>query len=247
MSDNKTSGVFFDENTSGKEESMTKDNNETTWVFSNDTFALENSVEENSTNLAEENLSKSEDTLSPTGNFFDWMKSFIFSLTAVIFIFTLLFRGVTVNGDSMLPTLENNEYLIISDLIYTPKTGDIVVVQVPDYKNGAEPLIKRIIATEGQEVKINFNTWQVFVDGKELEENYIFNEYPAPMNPEDMRPDENGEVTFTVEKNHVFLMGDHRNDSLDSRSNVVGQVNERYIMGRVILRVTPFSKLGKVD
>ena len=147
----------------------------------------------------------------------------------------------------MLPTLENGQYLIISDLLYTPKNGDIVVVQAPDYKEGKEPLIKRVIATEGQEVKINFLTWQVFIDGVELNETYILKDDYTTMNCEDMRPDENGEVKFTVEEGCVFLMGDHRNDSLDSRSEMIGQIDERYIMGRVILRVTPFSKLGKVD
>jgi len=185
--------------------------------------------------------------LSTIGNIFDWCKSFLFSLTAVIFIFTLLFRGVTVNGGSMLPTLEDGEYLIISDLLYEPKGGDIVVVQAPHYKKGTEPLIKRIIATEGQTVKINFNSWEVWVDGEKLDESYIFYEPDTTMLVEDMDPDENGEVSFTVEENSVFLMGDHRNDSLDSRSNSVGQIDVRYIMGRVILRVTPFDRFGKVN
>ncbi len=214
--------------------------------------ASENEVEEEKS--SEENKSpdaaeKNEEDapLSTAGNIFDWCKSFLFSLTAVIFIFTLLFRGVTVNGGSMLPTLENGEYLIISDLLYRPKGGDIVVVQAPHYKNGTEPLIKRIIATEGQEVKINFNTWEVWVDGEKLEENYIFYEPDTTMLIEDMDPDENGEVSFTVKENSVFLMGDHRNDSLDSRSDTVGQIDERYIMGRVIVRVTPFDRFGKVD
>ena len=195
-------------------------------------------------NAAEENKDA---PLSMAGNIFDWCKSFLFSLTAVIFIFTLLFRGVTVNGGSMLPTLENGEYLIISDLFYTPKQGDIVVVQAPHYKNGTEPLIKRVIATGGQEVKINFYTWEIRVDGEKLTEDYILYEPNTTMLTEDMKPDENGEVTLTVEENSVFLMGDHRNDSLDSRSDTVGQIDVRYIMGRVIVRVTPFDRFGKVD
>ena len=184
--------------------------------------------------------------LSAAGNTFDWIKSFLFSLTAVVFVFTLLFRGVTVSGDSMLPTLENGEYLIISDLVYTPKTGDIVVVHSPHYKNGTEPLIKRIIATGGQTVKINFKTWQVWVDGAELREPYILFEPDDPMRSEDMSPDENGIAEIVVEENCIFVMGDHRNDSLDSRSHDVGQIDTRYIMGRVCFRVTPFSRFGKV-
>lgn len=178
---------------------------------------------------------------------FDWIKSFLFSLTVVIFVFTLIFRGVTVNGGSMLPTLEDKNYLIISDLLYTPKTGDIVVVQTPRYKDAKEPLIKRVIATGGQTVKINFNTWEVWVDGKLLNEDYILRDAATTMNSEDLRPDENGEAEIRVEKGCIFVMGDHRNDSLDSRSNSVGQIDERYIMGRVLLRLTPLENFGKVD
>ena len=214
---------------------------------------MENAVKEETAEKEEEEEAlpsddeKKDAPLSTAGNIFDWCKSFLFSLTAVIFIFTLLFRGVTVNGVSMLPTLENGEYLIISDLLYEPKGGDIVVVQAPNYKKGTEPLIKRIIATAGQEVKINFNTWEVWVDGEKLNEDYVLFEPDSTMLVEDMKPDENGEVSFTVEENSVFLMGDHRNDSLDSRSNNVGQIDERYIMGRVIVRITPFDRFGKVD
>ncbi len=190
---------------------------------------------------------EAEEKLSSTAEIFDWVKSFLFSLAAVIFIFTLVFRGVTVNGGSMLPTLENGEYLVISNLFYTPKTGDIVVVQSPHYKNATEPLIKRIIATDGQTVKINFSTWEVWVDGKLLHENYIFRDGATSMNCEDLIPDENNEVEFKVEKNCIFVMGDHRNDSLDSRSNSVGQIDQRYIMGRVLIRLTPFARFGKVN
>ncbi len=185
--------------------------------------------------------------ISGIADTFDWIKSFLFSLTVVIFVFTLIFRGVTVNGGSMLPTLENNDYLIISDLFYTPKTGDIVVVQSPHYKNASEPLIKRIIATGGQTVKINFNTWEVWVDGELLEEDYILKDAATSMHSEDLKPDENGEVEVLVERNCVFVMGDHRNDSLDSRSNSVGQIDQRYIMGRVLIRLTPLKHFGKVD
>jgi len=187
-----------------------------------------------------------DDSLSPGANFFDWIKSFLFSLLAVIFIFTLLFLGVTDSGDSMLPTLENGEYLIISNRLYTPKTGDIVVVQSPHYKNGSEPLIKRIIATEGQTVKINFNTWQIWVDQVELKENYVFFEEEA-MHHGTLEPNENGEVELVVKENCIFVMGDHRNDSLDSRSGSIGQIEQEYIMGRVLIRLTPFSRFGTVD
>lgn len=187
-----------------------------------------------------------ENSLSFSATVFDWVKSFVFSLAAVIFIFTLIFRGVTVVGDSMRPTLHENDYLIISDLFYTPKTGDIVVVQAPHYKNGTEPIIKRVIAVGGQTVGIRFDTWQVFVDGVELSEDYILKEEGVFMAIEDMQPDENAYVEFVVDENCVFVMGDNRNNSLDSRSEQIGKLDERYIIGRVIIRLLPFDSFGKV-
>ncbi len=193
-----------------------------------------------------EEEAEEENKPSSAANFFDWIKSFLFSLTVVIFVFTLLFRGVTVNGNSMLPTLHSGEYLIISNLFYEPKQGDIVVVQSPHYKNGTEPLIKRIIATEGQTVRINFMTWEVWVDDVLLEEDYILKDEFSMMNCENMYPDKKGIAETVVEDDCIFVMGDHRNDSLDSRSDDVGQIDEHYIMGRVLLRITPLDRFGKV-
>lgn len=194
----------------------------------------------------EEKKKKEEVVLSSHAAVFDWIKSFLISLAVVIFVFTLIFRGVTVDGDSMLPTLSNSEYLIISDLLYTPKAGDIVVVQAPHYKDGTEPIIKRIIATEGQTVEINFHTWEIRVDGVLLQEPYILRD-GAFMNAESMLPDENGIAQVRVQENCIFIMGDNRNDSLDSRSELIGQIDERYIMGRVLIRLTPFDRFGKVE
>ena len=177
---------------------------------------------------------------------FDWIKTFLFSLTLVIFIFTLLFRGVTVSGGSMQNTLQDKEYLVISHLFYTPKTGDIVVLQSPTFKNGTEPLIKRVIASGGQTVRINFATWQVWVDGVELSEPYVLKE-SGYMNTEDVVTGSDGTAEFVVDEGCVFVMGDHRNDSLDSRSNIVGQIHEQYIMGRVLLRISPLDRFGAVS
>ena len=177
-----------------------------------------------------ENQDENEPALSFAGSIFDWVKTFLFYLVAVIFVFTLLFRGVTVRGDSMLPTLKNDQYLIISDLFYEPKCGDIIVARSLNYRDGKEPVIKRVIATEGQTVKINFKTWQVWVDGVLLQEDYIYYEPGFMMATEDMIPDENFEKEITVNENCVFVMGDHRNDSLDSRSKAIGQIDTHYIM-----------------
>ena len=237
-----------------EEASLTEETAEQNTAEAEESAVSEEDAESNPSEESDENGEDSKDAeiaeeekLSPIAETFDWIKSFLFSLTVVIFIFTLIFRGVTVNGGSMLPTLENGEYLIISDLLYTPENGDIVVVQSPRYKNATEPLIKRVIATSGQRVKINFNTWEVWVEGELLHEDYILRDGVTTMNCEDMKADENGEVEFKVDEGCIFVMGDHRNDSLDSRSNSVGQIDERYIMGRVVFRLSPIERLGKVD
>ena len=188
-----------------------------------------------------------EDSMPPSVAAFDWIKSILVSFAAVIFVFTVLFRGSTVVGRSMMNTLHNGERVIISRFLYTPKIGDIVVLHSPTYKDGEEFLIKRIIALGGQTVKINFRTWEVWVDGELLAESYVARDGSSYMISESLVPDENGEVVFTVEENHVFVMGDNRNDSLDSRSDQIGQIDQQYILGKVILRYLPISEFGPVS
>ncbi|MBP5289683.1 MAG: signal peptidase I [Clostridia bacterium] len=187
-----------------------------------------------------------EEKLPPSVAVFDWIKSILLSFAVVIFTFTVLFRGSTVVGSSMMNTLHNGERVIISDFLYTPRGGDIVVVHTPTYKNGKDFLIKRVIAVGGQTVKINFNAWQIWVDGVPLDEPYVLKQ-DAPMISESLQADDNGEVTFTVKEDHVFVMGDNRNDSLDSRSEQIGQINKQYILGKVILRYLPFNAFGPVS
>lgn len=193
----------------------------------------------------EDNAASKEERFPASVSAFDWIKSILLSFAAVIFTFTVLFRGSTVVGNSMRDTLHNGERVIISDFLYTPKTGDIVVVHTPTYKNGEDFLIKRVIALGGQTVRIDFNSWEVSVDGVLLDEPYVLKQN-EPMIRESMEPDENGVVEFTVKENHVFVMGDNRNDSLDSRSSQVGEINRQYILGRVILRYLPFDVFGPV-
>ncbi|MBR4467005.1 MAG: signal peptidase I [Clostridia bacterium] len=180
------------------------------------------------------------------------METFCAALAVLLVVFLFIFRYTAVEGDSMLPTLhggdssDHADRLIISDLFYTPKTGDIVVVMTnaSDY-----PLIKRVIATEGQTVRINFNTWEVTVDGVTLDETYIKKVENAPMASGNMRSmygiDANGVCEFTVSKGKVFVMGDNRNNSKDSRYQGVGEQDVDHILGRVILRLYPFSEFGK--
>lgn len=167
---------------------------------------------------------------------YDWVESAVFAVMCMVLILMFIGRIVWVDGSSMEPTLHNGDRLISSRLFYTPDYGDIVVITQPNPKN--EPLIKRVIATEGQVVDIDFKTGIVSVDGNQLLE-------PYTKEPTYSKYD----VDFPIEvpQGHVFVMGDNRNDSWDSRDSAVGMVDERYILGRVVLRLMPFEDFGKLD
>ena len=152
----------------------------------------------------------------------------------------MFFRHSPVVGTSMVPTLHNKDLLIVSQFMYTPKAGDIIVCQSETY--GLEtPLVKRIIATGGQKVSIDYKNWTVTVDGVTLNEDYInrptASETDQPiMKPSDWLPSE-----FTVPEGYLFVMGDNRNGSTDSRSSSVGFIDERYVMGKVAVKIFPFK------
>lgn len=167
----------------------------------------------------------------------EWAKAIFFAAVIVFIVFKFIIQVVTVNGISMEPTLEERDRLVISNLFYTPETGDIVVLS--DKTGLDEALIKRIIALPGQTVDINENG-EVLVDGKILSEPYI-----AELIQEDHRGDM--EYPVTVPEGKIFVMGDNRNHSTDSRYSSVGLVDEKEVLGRVIFRLLPFDKIGPVD
>ena len=167
---------------------------------------------------------------------YDWVETFVTALVAVVLIFTFLFRFVAVDGASMNKTLQHRDTLVITSL-GEAKQGDIVVFQQleDDY---TAPLIKRVIASEGQTVDIDFKTWTVTVDGEKIDEPYVNYIAGSAMRSGII------EFPYTVEKGHVFVMGDNRNNSRDSRS--FGAIDERNIMGKVLFRITPLDKMGTV-
>ena len=167
------------------------------------------------------------------GEIYDWMQSLVFALIICILVFVFLFRIVDVSGDSMNPTLTNGDKLVVSDVFYKPKQGDIVIFRKDEYKPKA--LVKRVIATEGQTVEIDFDRGRVYVDGELLEEPYI-------ADPTINQLDFKGEQT--VHEGCVFVMGDNRNASSDSRKAEIGMVDERLIVGKVLLRVFPLDSIG---
>lgn len=163
----------------------------------------------------------------------------IYLLAAVTLIFVFVVRLVGVQGDSMLPTLHNRDYLVLESNFLCGdgdlKYGDVVVLNVPHYQhNGEGPIVKRVIATEGQTVDIDFEAGIVYVDGVRLVEDYI--NAPTLYNWE-------GELALeypaTVPEGCIFVLGDNRNNSMDSRYAPIGMVDEQYVLGKVLLIVLP--------
>lgn len=167
---------------------------------------------------------------------YDWVQCLVAALLICVIVFAFFIRIIGIIGDSMNPTFEDSDSVVISNLFYEPKQGDIVVLRKASFQK--EPIIKRIVATEGQVVEIDFDEGLVFVDGELLIESYI-------LEPTYNQLDFDGPLT--VPENFVFVMGDNRNNSLDSRFGIIGCVDERYIMGKVLFRLFPVSKFGAVN
>ena len=168
------------------------------------------------------------DSKNPSGaksraEVYDWIQCIIFALVFCVLLFVFAVRMVNVVGHSMVPTLEQSDKVVISNLFYHPKQGDVVVL--------------RIIATEGQTVDIDFDDGVVYVDGKALDEPYV---------NEPVHDRENFEGKITVPEGCVFVMGDNRNASTDSRDARLGCVDTRYIMGRVYFTLFPVKNIGVV-
>ena len=160
-----------------------------------------------------------------------YLHDFVLWLIVIVLVFLLLFRVVIVSGPSMQPTLTDGDYLLlVSSVFYkNPKAGDVIVAAKDSFHNG-EPIIKRVIATAGQEVDIDFDAGVVYVDGKALDEPYTLT--PTYLN-------EGVTFPYTVPENCVFVMGDNRNNSSDSRNPFIGAIDKREILGKVLLLVIP--------
>ena len=160
-------------------------------------------------------------------------------LAAILLVLLLLFRIVIVSGPSMNNTLLDGDYLLLlsNNLYPNPKHGDIIVASKDDFKDG-EPIIKRVIATEGQTVDIDFAAGVVYVDGSALQEDYT-------LTPTNLA--EGIEFPITVDEGCLFVMGDNRNESKDSRNPEIGLVDKREVLGKAIFLMIPGTDGGTVQ
>lgn len=165
-----------------------------------------------------------------------YLHDMIYMLVIVMAVLMIFLRIIVVDGPSMENTLLNGDYmLLVSNMFYKePAYGDVVVVSKLAYSNG-KPIVKRVIATEGQTVDIDFEAGIVYVDGVALDE---------PYTKELTRLRESGSFPQVVEPGKVFVMGDNRNNSRDSRSKEIGQVDKREVLGRVVFLLFPGTGMG---
>lgn len=162
-------------------------------------------------------------------NLYDWVNSIIVAVIAVVLLLTFCFRLIDVDGISMEPTLINTDKVIISNLFYTPNNGDVVVISHGEEYD--KPLIKRVIATEGQSISIDFENNKVYVEGQLLDEPYI--------QGDTIQGD--AEIPEVVPEGKVFVLGDNRARSLDSRYLKVGLIDETSIIGKAQFVIIPHS------
>lgn len=186
-----------------------------------------------------------EEKPKPFSNAHEWASSFVYAVLVVLALNLFAFRSINVDGESMCNTLQDQDRIIATNFLYTPNYGDIVVVEADKLPNSVtglygEMIIKRVIALEGDTIRFNFELGEVYVNGELLEEDYI-------AQPTHLRLEgwcESG-VDYVVPDNCVFVMGDNRNNSRDSRDLIsVGFVDKDLIMGRALLRYFPFESAG---
>ena len=161
---------------------------------------------------------------------YDWVEAAVFSIICVVMVFTFLFRIVGVDGPSMMNTLLDKQRLILTSYPITPERGDIVVIN----RYTQEPIVKRVIATAGDKLFVDPEDYSVYLNGEKLQEDYTIG-YTQPH-------DLTGEIT--IPKGYVFVMGDNRTVSLDSRYNEVGIVSVKDVMGKAVFRIWPFDSFG---
>ena len=161
---------------------------------------------------------------------YEWVQALVYSVLAVVLLFTFVIRLIGVDGSSMEPTLKHGDrLLVLNSLLYNDyRYGDVVVLRKDTFLQ--EPVVKRVIATENQTVDIDFDAGEVYVDDVLLDEDYIL---------ELTYVEEGMSFPLTVPEGSIFVMGDNRNHSSDSRDSRLGTVDTRYVIGKAVLLLVP--------
>ena len=176
------------------------------------------------------------DPYAASKELYDWIYCLLFALIVCVLLFAFVVHPIDVVGSSMVPTLHNGDKMLVSGLLYTPKAGDVVVFKKNEYDPN-KALVKRVIATEGQVINMDFANGIVYIDGEPIAEPYI------------------NELTYnkldfigpkTVPDGCVFVMGDNRNASIDSRKKEIDMLDTRLILGRAYYVVFPLSVLRAI-
>ncbi len=187
--------------------------------------------EKKATEKAEEAVEQQE---SMRVDLYEWIQSLMTALVICMAIFIFIIRVIDVSGSSMFPTLHDGDKMLVSNLFYTPHAGDVVVFKTDRY-DPERALVKRVIATEGQEISIDFDRGIVYIDGLPVEEDYIAELTKTKL--DFIGPQ-------TVPEGCMFVMGDNRNASTDSRKKEIGMVDQRMLLGRAYYVIFPLSDTG---
>lgn len=167
---------------------------------------------------------------------YDWVQCLVAALIICVVMFAFFIRVIDVVGTSMNPSLNNGDKMLVSGLMYEPKAGDVVVFKKDEY-NPDKALVKRVIAVAGQEINMDFEKGIVYIDGEPIKEDYI-------MEPTYNKLDFIGPKT--VPEGCVFVMGDNRNASIDSRKSEISMVDTRLILGKAYFVIYPISVIRAI-
>ena len=179
-----------------------------------------------------------QEAVSVRKEIYEWIQCLVVALICCVLIFIFIARVIDVVGHSMVPTLQDGDKIIITRLAGEYERGDIVVLRKESFRE--DPIVKRIIAVEGQTIDIDFSQGVVYVDGEAVDEPYV-NE--LTFDAEDF---ETYERPLVIPEGCVFVMGDNRNNSTDSRRETIGCVDTRYILGKAIFRILPLRSAGAI-